>query len=176
MKVRPHPFVVFRISSFIMQSFHGPRTVSRSKHSRVFRAVLAIPFLISQISLAQSGTSYDSKSNLEQTLQQHYDAARTYQISGDNQHASTEYETFLSLALRQCARARAVSDDLSEANGLFNQAIKLTPSDNDLLLSYAYFQLQQQKLSEADELARKIVENAPENPAGLALAGNVAFL
>src|SRR5690349_214736 len=136
MKVRPHPFVVFRISFSIMQSFRGPRTISHFIHSGRFLAALAIVFLVSP-------SVFASKFNPEQELQQHYDAARTYQISGDNQHASTEYETFLSLALQQCAKIRAVSGDPQEAAVLFDQALRLTPNDNRLLMSYAYLRLQQ---------------------------------
>jgi tetratricopeptide (TPR) repeat protein len=117
-----------------------------------------------------------SKSNPEQKLQQHYDAARTFQISGDNQHASAEYSTFLSLALQQCARARAVSGDLVEAAALFDQALKLTPSDNDLLLSFAYLRLQQQQLNEAAKLAQTSLSKDPKDPTALALAGNIAFM
>ncbi len=176
MRVRPHPFVVFRISFSIMQRFRGPRSIMRLRVIRCLIAASAALTCISPGLLAQSSKAEISKSNPEQQLQQHYDAARTYQISGENQHASAEYETFLSLALQQCARVRAVSGDLGEAAGLFDQAMKLTPDDSNLLLSYAYLRLQRQELTEAEKLAQAALQKSPKDPAALALAGNVAFV
>src|SRR5580704_4185804 len=49
------------------------------------------------------------------TMQQHYDAARTFGLTGDQEHASTEYKAFLAEALRRTANARAHQGDFKAA-------------------------------------------------------------
>jgi tetratricopeptide (TPR) repeat protein len=67
----------------------------------------------------------------QERLQQHYDAARTYQLGGDQEHAAAEYRAFLAGALSSVARFRASTGDFVVAADLFEQASRFSPDNSD---------------------------------------------
>ena len=111
----------------------------------------------------------------EQRLQQRYDAARTFQISGDNVRASAEYRAFLAEALRSAGAARAIAGESDRAAELFRNALNADSDNVDARLSYAFLQLQRQNPDEAQRLAEEALKVSPKNPQALALLGRLAF-
>src|SRR5919198_5399576 len=95
-------------------------------------------------------------------LSQHYDAARTFQLSGDLEHATTEYRAFLREALRGLANANAQMGELNVATRLFDDVLRLAPEDQEARLDYAFTRLQQGRLPEARALAEMVLQASPE--------------
>jgi tetratricopeptide (TPR) repeat protein len=98
------------------------------------------------------------------TLQQHYDAARTYGLTGDQERASAEYKAFLSEALRRTANAHSHKGDFTGASQLFQDALDLAPDDANLHLDYALACLDHGNLPEAKAQGEKAVQLAPNDP------------
>jgi tetratricopeptide (TPR) repeat protein len=109
-----------------------------------------------------SAKAEDKKSAIE-SLQQHYDAARTFQISGDPDPAAAEYKAFLAEALRQIGDADTNAEKFEDAAKLFAEALALAPENSDATLDYAALRLQEGKLKESQVLAERAVQLAPEN-------------
>src|SRR5882724_3670140 len=98
-----------------------------------------------------------------ENFQQHYDAARTFQISGDQERAAAEYGLFLSGALRSSAKASVELGETERAVSLFEQARKISPNDPETILDYGPLLLQQDKLPEARSAVEPILASSPDN-------------
>jgi tetratricopeptide (TPR) repeat protein len=134
--------------------------------------VLALLLLFPSLLAGQLTTHTDTSA--EARLQQHYDAARTFQLSGDQEHAAAEYKAFLSGALDTCANADAQARQFSKAADLFEGALGIAPEDADIRLDYAFLRLRQGKLQEARSLAEKVLATQPTAKAR-ALLGQILF-
>ncbi len=88
-------------------------------------SVRMLPFL-ALLAIALPSASAQSKAS-PPGLQQHYDAARTFALSGDQDRAAAEYKAFLAEALRQIANLRTRERDYASAIPLFAQAVEIAP-------------------------------------------------
>jgi len=111
----------------------------------------------------------------EDRLQQHYDAARTFQLGGDQEHAAAEYKAFLAEAIRRSAIARTNAGESDEAAALFDEVLRLAPDDGDVRLDFALMRLEQGNLPKARSLAEKVVESSPGNARARAVLGQILF-
>ena len=127
------------------------------------------------VPLALPGQANQPQKDAEERLQRHYDAARTFQLSGDQEHAAAEYKAFLAGALNNSANAYANANRFSEAADLFEGALGLAPGDPDIRLDYAFMRLRQQKLQQALSLVEKVLAESPRNAKARALAGQILF-
>ncbi len=109
------------------------------------------------------------------TLQQHYDAARTFGVSGDQERASVEYRAFLGEALRRMANARAHEGNPKEAIQFFKDAVAVAPADPEVRLDYAVTCLDAELLPEAKTQAEEAVRMAPDNPRAHYILGRVLY-
>jgi tetratricopeptide (TPR) repeat protein len=116
-----------------------------------------------------------AKPSQQEVLQQHYDAARTFQLSGDNEHAAAEYSAFLVSALREEANGYFHLGQADKAALLFEDALRLSKSDTGTLLDYAQMRFQQDKLSEARSLAEQAAQISPDNARMHTLLGEILF-
>jgi len=119
------------------QSAHQflPRRVLRSL------ALLCVPFGLAGLflihSIAQTQTTdapmaqEGNKPSPQERLQQHYDAARSYQQRGNQEYAADEYRAFLAGALFSVARFRASTGDFVAAENLFEEASHFSPDHAD---------------------------------------------
>src|SRR6266481_3329361 len=85
----------------------GTEPVSLRKSALLLVLFLAslLAFLsLSILCFAQVPRIRAAKPTGQDNFQQHYDAARTFQISGDEAHAAAEYRAFLVGALRTSAK------------------------------------------------------------------------
>src|ERR1700722_15106512 len=98
---------------------------SRLRFSLVLALTLSSCLAVQAV--AQSSKSKAAPQAEADQLQQHYDAARTFSIGGDQQHAAIEYKAFLSEALRRTANVRTHQGNVSEADALFKAAIAIAP-------------------------------------------------
>ena len=151
--------------------FFCPQTV-------ILILLLAVPAMAGQASAKADGTKSAGES-----LQQRYDAARTFQISGDPEHAAAEYKAFLAEALRRIGdatindaqssdakisdvkitEAKIREEKFEDASKLFAEALTLAPENPDVTLDYAALRLQEGKPKEAQALAERAVQLAPGN-------------
>lgn len=109
------------------------------------------------------------------TLMQHYDAARTFGLSGDQEHASAEYKVFLAEALRRTANARAHEGNRKEAIQFFQDALAVAPANVDLHLDYAVTCLDADLLPDAKAQAEEAVKLTPDDPRAQSTLGRVLY-
>src|ERR1700739_2893403 len=132
---------------------------------------LFLVFAVAKQNQAKQG----SKESAHDSLQEHYDAARTFQLTGDQEQAATEYKIFLAEALRQIADARTRAGEFDFAAKLFSEALVLTPETADVSLDYAALRLQQGNAKEAQSLAERAVKLAPDNAQAQYMLGSALF-
>jgi tetratricopeptide (TPR) repeat protein len=106
-------------------------------------------------------------------MQQHYDAARTFQLSGDNDHAAIEFSAFLTSALRQMASGYFRLGQVDKAAQLFDDALRVSKNDAEVLLDYADLKFRQDKLTEARSLAEEAAKVAPDSARMHTLLGQI---
>jgi len=167
-----------------------PSSGSSSSRQPNQSGILALPplaVLVLNLLLAVSGVAQvQPRSNVAKTqptpkpqpqdvFQQHYDAARTFQLSGDQERAAAEYRAFLTGALRTSAKASFELGEIGRAASLFEQALRLSPDDPEASLDYAQMLFQQEKLAEARAAAEKVLSSAPNNARAHSLLGQVLF-
>src|SRR6266404_2738847 len=138
--------------------------------SAILIILLIVPTIAAQDLPKQDGT----KSVLE-ILQEHYDAARTFQLSGDQKHAEPEYTQFLAEALRISAEASVGFGQLDKAAALFEDSLRLSPEDPQTRLEYAQLRFQEEKLVEARSMAEKVLGSLPNNAQAHSLLGQILF-
>src|SRR5712671_1359926 len=109
------------------------------------------------------------------SLQRHFDAARTFEIGGDQEHAAAEYKAFLGEAWRGVANVQAQVSQFDAAAKLFDEALGLNPDQPDLYLDYATMRLRQGRLPEGRTLAEKAVKGAPNSAASQYTLGGILF-
>jgi tetratricopeptide (TPR) repeat protein len=133
-------------------------------------------FAVASVCFSQTAVrAQNAKPQPQDSFQQHYDAARTFQLSGDQQRAAAEYGVFLAGALRSSAKASFELGELARAANLFDQALQISPDDPDTRLDYAQLLIQQEKLSEARSSAEKVLALTPDNARAHSLLGQVLF-
>jgi len=108
-------------------------------------------------------------------LQQHYDAARTFAVGGDQKHAAEEYKAYLAEALRRTANARTHEGQVSAADALFKDAIAVSPENPGIRMDYAVLCLDKDDLSEAKLQAEKALQLAPDEERAHYLLGRVLY-
>ena len=111
----------------------------------------------------------------QDAFQQHYDAARTFQLSGDQDRAAAEYRAFLVGALRTSAKASVGLAQPDRAAALFEQALHLSPEDPQTRLEYAQLLYRQGKLPGARSMAEGVLVSLPDNAQDQSLLGQILF-
>ena len=132
-----------------------------------------LSFFLAIASIASAQTS--PKPSSQEELSRHYQAARTFGVVGDLDHAAVEYRAFLGQALHQMANAKTNGGKFAEAVPLFEEAISLEPDDVDLRLDYGNALLHNGNGDPARKQAEKAVELHPENSRAQYLLGRVFF-
>jgi tetratricopeptide (TPR) repeat protein len=131
--------------------------------------------LASCLSSSQVSTRDKAAKPAPDNMQQHYDAARTFQLSGDQDRAAAEYNKFLVQALRISAKAKVGLGQQDKAAALFEDAMRLAPDDPQLRIEYAQLRFQQENFADARVLAEKVLASAPDSPQAHSLLGQVLF-
>jgi tetratricopeptide (TPR) repeat protein len=161
-----------------MGLFRSTRRSLATNSRHRFGCSLIFPLLllstVPAIALQASAKPEAPKSGRE-SLQQHYDAARTFHISGEPQQAAAEYKTFLGEALRQIADANVGADKVEDASKLFSEALTLAPENADINVDYASLRLQQGKPTDAQALAERALQLDPGNARSQYVLGAALF-
>src|SRR4051794_39223705 len=152
---------------------HPSMSTRCSSAQRFLRKIVCCGVLSGAVLFAQK--SEPATPTAEQELQQHYAAARTFQVSGDNDRAAAEYRAFLGAALNRAGNARFASGEVESATSLYERALAVAPENADVRLSYAFLLQEQQKFDEAEKLATEVVKTSPKNVQALVLLGRIAY-
>src|SRR6266480_7939391 len=151
----------------------GSRSRSCFPSISILTAIFLIPVCGGQTSRsAQKSPARQAKPD---SLQQHFDAARTFEIGGDQEHAAAEYKAFLGEALRAVANVQVQVNQFDSAAKLFDEALGLNPDQPDLYLDYATMRLRHGRLPEGRTLAEKALRGAPSNVAAQYTLGGILF-
>jgi tetratricopeptide (TPR) repeat protein len=155
-------------------------SLSKSRHSRSYRnrfqALTPLFALFLFHAAAQTAKPKPTAPAPEpDQLEQHYDAARTFAIGGDQEHAAREYKAFLAEALRRTANARTHQGDLAAADALFTDAIAMAPENPDIRLDYALLCLEKEDYAEAKSQAEKALQIAPDSTPAHYTLGRVLY-
>jgi tetratricopeptide (TPR) repeat protein len=142
----------------------------RSYSCGVLLALLSV-----HVVLGQSPAKKTTKSTPEDSLNRHYQAARTFSVVGDADHAAVEYRAFLGDALHRIANGRISEGDYAAGYQLFDEAIGVVPDDVGLRLDYGNALLQQGNADKAKIQAQKAVQLAPQNSKAEYLLGRVFY-
>ena len=154
--------------------FSHVRKIPTSRFRRhCFSAFLLLLRLSVELT-AQNAKSKPAPAEADQ-LQQHYDAARTFSIGGDQAHAAIEYKAFLAEALRRTANARTHQGDSAIAASLFQEAIAAAPENPETRLDYALLCLDQGNASEARAQAEKALQLAPNSTRAHYTLGRILY-
>ena len=111
----------------------------------------------------------------QDSLDRHYQAARTFSIVGDAEHAAAEYRAFLGEALHRMANGRISEGNYAAGYQLFDEAVAVAPDDVGLRLDYGNALLQQGNADKAKIQAQKAVELQPQNSKAEYLLGRVLY-
>ncbi|HYM79276.1 MAG TPA: tetratricopeptide repeat protein [Candidatus Dormibacteraeota bacterium] len=106
---------------------------------------------------------------------QHYAAARQHLAAGEDEQASAEFNTFLSLVVHGLASATAQTGHLDKATPLFEEAVNLAPADINLRMEYSRALFNQSKFLNARAQAQDAVRLDPQNPQAILLLGQVLY-
>ncbi len=109
------------------------------------------------------GQSAATPHSTASSLQQHYNAAETFQGRGDFVQAASQYKLFLAEALHQIANGLAHVGRYPEAVPLFDEALELTPNDAAIEMDYAEAALDAHDLSKAQHLAQNLINASSKN-------------
>jgi tetratricopeptide (TPR) repeat protein len=155
-------------------------SLSQSLHlrSRLDRVLALAAFFVLSLSSSAAQTAKPKPTappEAPDQLQQHYDAARTFAIGGDQAHAAIEYKAFLAEALRRTANARTHEGDLVTAETLFKDALAVAPANPDLRLDYALLCLEKEDFTEAKSQAEKALLLSPDLTRAHYLLGRILY-
>jgi tetratricopeptide (TPR) repeat protein len=148
------------------------RRVSQLKES-LFQTAFQIVLLECALLTAQTKPSAKRPVPPVDNLQQHYDAARTYGLSGDTQRSKAEYQAFLAEALRRIGNGWASAGDVKVASDCLDESLSIAPENPDALLDRASAYLTENKLPEAKALALKAAKPGATNPRQEYLLGRI---
>jgi tetratricopeptide (TPR) repeat protein len=138
-------------------------------------AVVLLLVLFSQSNAVSQAAPKQRTQAPHNDLQQHYDAGRTFQLSGDQARAAAEYKTFLAEALRQIGNAWMQAHEFEKADTLFKAALTVLPRNADVNLNYAALRLEQGNPKEAQVFAEAAITGAPEDPQAQYMLGSALF-
>jgi len=156
----PHPSVIF---------LHA---LSRSSYA----ASLFLCFVLMTTAVAdQNSTKPAATKSAQEKLQEHYDAARTFQLSGDQERAAAEYKVFLADALRLIGDANSQAGKFDDADKLLAEALALAPESAEVNLDYAALRLQQGNPKDAEAFALRAVQLGQNSARAQYMLGSALF-
>jgi len=152
-------------------------SISARTMSHIAATLVVAILLLGPASFSQSSREAQAKTGTfsEDSLDRHYQAARTFSMAGDSDHAAAEFRAFLAEALRRMANARVNEGNLALPASLFEQAIALTPDKTDLRLDYGTLLLRQGDFGKANIQAQKALELSPDSSKVQYLLGRILY-
>jgi tetratricopeptide (TPR) repeat protein len=138
-----------------------------SLSSKAFTACLAFPLFFAPFHAARAE---DKEARNNSSLQQNYNRAQQLQGLGKLDEAAEEYRAFLAEALGQLAIGYSVAGNYKEAALLFDEALRLEPGSQALLLADARTLLMLGESARSAQLAAEFIKKYPDSREQLAQA------
>jgi tetratricopeptide (TPR) repeat protein len=135
---------------------------NQSFESRFSRGIGVAAVLLISV-FAADGQSVSKTSSAKPSLQEHYDAAESFQEKGDLAQAALHYKLFLAEALHRVANGRAQVGEYQGAVTLFDEARTLDPKSTVLGMDYAKAALDANDPIKAQHLAQELIDASPMN-------------
>lgn len=130
--------------------------------------LIASSVLIALCPTAVAWSQGESAESASSSLQEHYTAAQQFQKENDLDKAAVQYRAFLVDALSELALGHAHAADYAPASPLFDEALALDQNSTRLRLDYARTSLLAGNLSQAETLARSLMNEFTSDPQKLA--------
>lgn len=109
-------------------------------------------------------------------VEEHYQAAETFQLTGDFQKAESEYRHTISLGLQRLAAVRALAQDEQQATEFLRAAVNADASDVDAQMNLAAAYFQSGDLGNAKAILAAIVAKNEARPRVKSLLGKILFM
>jgi tetratricopeptide (TPR) repeat protein len=169
MKVAANAHVRYVFGSMKIGVRAALQTLRRSLAAYVFIlfAMVVIPTFATRAQGAQSTASSSAP------LQSYFDAAQSFQQSGDYAQAALQFQLFIVNALDRLAITRSSIGDYTRASALFNEALAIAPNNRNLQLDDAEAALAAKDLPRARSLAQGVVSADPANAAAHQTLGRI---
>src|SRR6266536_960160 len=109
-------------------------------------------------------------------LEQHFQAAQTFQLAGDLSHASEEYRKAISVGLQRLGNLRSSESKYSEAIDLLTKSSQLDPGNTDADIDLAVTHFYTGEFPKARSLVEPVLSREPSNFRALNLMGKIEFM
>lgn len=109
-------------------------------------------------------------------VEQHFQAAQTFQLAGDLPHASEEYRKAISVGLERLGNLRSSEKKYSEAIELLTKSFTLDPGNTDAAIDLAVAHFYTGQFDTAKSLVEPVVSREPANFRALNLLGKIEFM
>src|SRR5215469_10793559 len=109
-------------------------------------------------------------------LEQHFQAAQTFQLADDLPHAAEEYRKAISMGLQRLGNLRSSEQKSSEAVEFLTTATQLDPSNTDVVIDLAVAHFYAGDLAKARSIVEPVLNREPSNFRALDLAGKIEFM
>ena len=117
--------------------------------------------------------SQPEKPKAENPVAQHHQAARTFQLANDFDHAAAEYRQAIAAGLQQLANIEGAKAEYGKAAELLQRAAEAEPSSAAIKINLATAMFQAGELAKAKETIEATLAQAPEDSRAKNLLGRI---
>jgi tetratricopeptide (TPR) repeat protein len=138
-----------------------------------FRLRLVCGLMVSLVASGAGAQTAKPASPDKNPLRRHYDLAQGFQSAGKLQAAAVEYRLFVGEALQRLAVGRSNLADFAKALPMFEEALNLAPSNEEIRLDYAEACLAAGEMQKAETLAQDALDAEPRNAKAHLVMGRI---